>query len=123
MYTATLERKVEYSQAIISLEEKAQRSKAEDELLEMTRQLRDVTTKNGNFGNTVVSAALGAGIALSLIGALYWYKKIQLRDDKLAQLQIEKLEAEIAKLRAETPPGNASDASSTVNEEVNGNAG
>jgi hypothetical protein len=123
MYTATLDRKVEYSQVIISLEAKEQRSKAADALLELNRNLLEVTKANGSAGNTIASAALGTGIVLSLFGAFYWYKNIQLRDDKLAQLQIEKLEAEILKLRAETPPENVSDFVSTVNEEVNGNAG
>jgi len=123
IHTATLDQAVKYSEVVIMLGAKEQRSKADDDLLEMYNMLLKVTTADARHGNTVANAALGTGIALSLFGAFYWYTKIQLRDDKLAQLQMEKLEAEIAKLRAETPPDNASDATSTGNEEVNGNAG
>lgn len=63
-----------------------------------------MTKSNEDFGQWTVAAVLGVGLALSWLGASKWHTVIQQRDDRLATLQLEKLEAEIAKLRAETPP-------------------
>ncbi|HXU93297.1 MAG TPA: hypothetical protein VFP33_06520 [Gallionella sp.] len=102
MYSASLERKVKYMEVVILLEAKEQRSKADDDLLEMNKKLLEIAKSNEKAGNTLVSAILGIGIALSAYGAFLWHGKIQLRDDKLAQLQIEKLEVEISKLQGES---------------------
>ena len=85
----------------IPLEAKVQRSKAEDETLGLNKKLIDVTNENQQVASTSISILLCFGIILSTIGAQQWHQKVQLRDDKLAILQIEKLEAEILKLRAE----------------------
>lgn len=123
MYTAALDRKVKYMEVIIPLEAKATRSKAEEDLLEMNKKLLDVTKSNEKSANFGVSVILGFGIALSVLGALRWYGKIQLRDDKLAQLQIEKLEAEISKLRAEVTSERNSDPVTTIGDEARKNEG
>lgn len=100
-YTASLDRKVKYMEVIIPLEAKAERGKAEDELLTLNKKLIEVAQSNEKAATDAISAVLGVGIALSVFGAHKWHVKIQLRDDRLAQLQIEKLEVEISKLRAE----------------------
>jgi len=101
IYTNSLDQKVKYSETIISLEAKDQRSKAESDLLEMTKKLVEVTKSNEKSANSFIGAGVAIGILLSAFGALMWYQTIQKRDDRLAALQIEKLEVEIAKLRSE----------------------
>jgi hypothetical protein len=102
-YTTSLDRKIKYLEVVIPLEAKSQRSKSEEDLLALNRKLVEVTQSNQKSATKMTSAVLGAGLALSLIGAVKWYVKIQIRDDKLAQLQIEKLQAEIEKLKRDTP--------------------
>ncbi len=117
LYTASLDRKVKYVEVIIPLEARAQRNKAEDDLLTMNKKLLEITGSNEKSANVGVGAVLGVGIVLSALGASRWYSQIQLRDDKLAKLQIEKLEAEVSKLRAETVPKNLSGSVSVASSE------
>ena len=70
----------------------------------MNRKLIEVTRSNETSANLGIALILAAGLSLSSYGAKRWYQKIQLRDDRLAALQIEKLEAEICKLRSEIKP-------------------
>jgi len=88
-------------EVIIPLEAKAERNKGENDLLELNKKLIEVSKSNERSATTMMETALVMGIVLSLFGAYNWYEKIHKRDEKLAQLQIEKLEAEVAKIRAE----------------------
>ena len=112
-YTASLDRKIKYFEVVIPLEAKSPRSKSEDDLLALNRKLVEVTQSNQKSATRMISAVLGAGLALSLIGAVKWYVKIQVRDDKLAQLQIDKLQAEIEKLKRDTPQSSEAPTPST----------
>jgi len=103
-YSSALDQKVKYAERIIFLEAKEQRSKVEEETLVLTRKLVEVTEKNNSAANSAVGIVLSVGLFLSGFGALLWYTKIQPRDDKLAELQIAKLQAEIAKLNAPASP-------------------
>lgn len=100
-YTADLDRKVRYSEIIIPLESKVPRTKVEDDLLAMNKKLLELTQANEKAANSMLGIVLGLGIALSVLGAHSWYKKLQERDDQLVQLQMQKLEAEVAKLNLE----------------------
>lgn len=100
-YTASLDRKIKYSETIIPLEAKAQRTKTEDDLLAMNKKLIKITEANENFAGVSITVILLAGILLSIFGAQRWYTNIQKRDDRLSALQQEKLELEIEKLRPE----------------------
>ena len=100
-YTTSLDRKIKYSEAIIPLEAKVQRTKAEDDLLSMNKKLIEVTKSNEDAAGIVIVVILLVGISLSIAGAQMWYSTIQKRDDRLAALQQEKLELEIEKLRSE----------------------
>ncbi|MGZ5858147.1 MAG: hypothetical protein ACXWJK_12970 [Burkholderiaceae bacterium] len=100
-YTTSLESKIKYTATIISLEAKEQRSKAENDLLVMDKQLIEVTKTNEKFADSAIGVVFGIGFILSIYGAIRWYNNIQMRDDKLGVLQLEKLEIEIAKLRSE----------------------
>jgi len=101
IYSSSLDRKVKYMEVIIPLEANAQRSKADNDLIELNKTLIEVSKSNEKMAEIIIGVVLGTGIALSAVGAYKWYEKIQKRDDKLAQLQIDKLEVEVAKLRTE----------------------
>lgn len=98
-YTASLDTKIKYKEVIISLEANAQRSKADEDRLELNKKLLEIAKSNESFANNMVFAAMVVGIVLSWFGFQLWYDRIQKRDDAVAQLQREKLELEIAKLR------------------------
>ncbi len=100
-YATTLDRKVKYSEIIIQLESKGSRSKVENDVLQLNTKLLDVTKTNEKNINYAIGVIFGFGFLLSFIGAESWYKKVQLRDDKLMQLQSQKLELEVAKLNLE----------------------
>jgi hypothetical protein len=101
VYSASLDRKVLYSEAIIPLEAKTERTKAESDILALNKKLMDVTRSNETIASNAVSVVMGLGIALSLYGSAKWHSVIQKRDDQLAALQLRKLEAEVAKLESE----------------------
>jgi len=103
VYNSSLEKKIVYVQAVIALESKSERTKQEEDTLKLNRWLIDVTKKNEDYVNVLLGAVLGLGIVLSGFGATQWRRTIQRRDDQLAELQIQKLQAEIAKIQAETP--------------------
>lgn len=101
IYTSSLDRKVGYGEIIIALEAKDKRSKEEEDQLALKKMLLEITRENEKAANSALSAILGVAIAISGLGAHGWYGKVQKRDDKIADLQIAKLEHEIAKLAAE----------------------
>lgn len=100
-YTASLDKKIKYSETIIPLEAKTQRSKAEIDLLDMNKKLIEVTKSNEHAAESIIIIVLAIGITFSALGAQSWYSTIQKRDDRLVALQQEKLELEIEKLRSE----------------------
>lgn len=117
-YAASLERKVKYMEVIISLEAKTERNKVEQDLLTLNKKLLEVSQSNEHSSNLALSLVLGVGIGLSVLGATKWHLKIQLRDDKLAQLQIQKLEAELAVLRQRSTASSSSPAGGPVDLEA-----
>lgn len=100
-YTASLDTKIKYKEVIISLEANAQPSKADEDRLELNKKLLEIAKSNESFANGMVFVAMLGGTVLSWFGFQLWYERIQKRDDEVAQLQREKLELEIAKLRAD----------------------
>ncbi|MGV8823774.1 hypothetical protein [Methylibium petroleiphilum] len=101
MYSSTLDRKIRYSEIIIPLEAKTPRSRVDEDVLELNKKLIDVTRENERAANIAIGALFSFGLALSAIGAHSWYQKVQIRDDRIANLQVRKLEAELSKLEAE----------------------
>lgn len=101
IYTSSLDRKIRYAEIVIRVEAEPQRSKADDDLLTLNKTLLSVTKENERLASSVIAVVLSIGVLLSAFGAHRWHNKVQQRDDKLAQLQLEKLEAEIAKLKLE----------------------
>lgn len=98
-YSASLETKIKYKEVIISLEANAQRSKADGDRLELNKRLLDIAKSNEGVANNFIILSMIFGIILSWFGFQLWYERIQKRDDAVAQLQLEKLELEVAKLR------------------------
>ena len=58
-YTSSLDRKIKYSEVVIPVEAKAQRSKVEDDMLAMNKKLIEVTKSNESIE--------GAGISIGLL--------------------------------------------------------
>lgn len=65
----------------------------------LNKKLREIAMENEKVLNLLLGAVIAIGSILSLYGADRWHKKIQQRDDKIVELQIEKLQIEIANLR------------------------
>lgn len=101
VYTSSLEKKIKYAEAMIALEAKTTRTKLEDDTLALNRKLVEVTQSNERTANYSLGSLIAIGLALSVYGAVRWHQFIQPRDDEIARLQKEKLEAEVSKLRAE----------------------
>lgn len=101
IYTSSLDRKVGYGLTVIALEAKEKRSKEEEDLLALNKKLLEVTRENEKTANTALSAIVGVALAISGLGAKGWYFKVQKRDDRIAELQLAKLEHEVTKLAAE----------------------
>lgn len=99
-YSSSLDRKVRYMEIVISLEAKTEKSKTEEDLLAMNRKLISVTKENEQAATVAISVVLVAGLLLSLYGATRWHQIVQKRDDQLAELQLRKLAAEVARLEA-----------------------
>ena len=102
VYSSTLDKKVQLSETIILIEAKGNPTKAEEDTLELNRKLLEVAKSNERFAQIVISTTFSIGLLLSIYGARRWRMKIQVRDDLLAALQIEKLQMEITKLELET---------------------
>lgn len=101
-----LEQQMKHHELAMALEAKTPRSEIDDHRLVIHNALADLANTNRQRVAQIIIGILGVGIALSVIGLWLWYTKIQVRDDKLAQLQIAKLECEVAKLQAELAASN-----------------
>lgn len=101
-YNSSFERKVKYIEIVIPLENKEHRTKAEEDQLIFSKKIINISTENERVAMYAAGTFLAVGIILSFFGGSKWYEKIQQRDDKLAELQIAKLSAEIEKIKMET---------------------
>jgi len=70
-------------------------------MLAMSKKLIEVTKSNESFANGLIAVVLVAGLSLSWYGASNWHTKIQARDDLQSLLLLEKMRAEINKLKLE----------------------
>jgi hypothetical protein len=103
VYNFTLNKNISLSEAIIAIEAKKERTKEEEAKLELSNKLLNVAKSNQEVANKAISYVLGIGIFLTIYGAWFWKTKIQARDDLLANLQVEKLRAEINALKRQSP--------------------
>lgn len=100
-YTSTLDRNVKYSEVIIPLEAKEHRTKTDDDMLALNRRLIEVSQSNQKAASYAIGIVSGVGLLLSLYGVKKWHNEIQPRDNRLVELQMEKLQFEVARLRSE----------------------
>jgi hypothetical protein len=83
---------------------------APSSLVALKRKLLTTTQRNEQFYAWVIGLSMGAGFILIAFGATRWYKVVQLRDDKIAELQCRKLELEVQRMEAAMCPRNDSSA-------------
>ena len=102
VYSNSLASKVKYMEAIIGLESTATREKADEERFNLNQTLLEITSKNEETAQRAISVVLAAGILLAGYGAWKWKTIVQPKDDRIAQLQVEKLELEVARLATGT---------------------
>lgn len=99
VYSSSLERKMQYFQSAVVLETKIEKSKEDGELLKLNNRMIEVTKENERTVANLVGLVVGFGIFISIWGAYKWLTLIQVRDDRLANLQLEKLQAEVDALK------------------------
>lgn len=100
-YSSSLDRKIAYVEAMMALEAKTEKTEADTKLIAQKQQLIDITKSNEKAVAYSAAIVVVLGLSLSFAGAMKWYKIIQPRDDKMAELQIEKMNLEIRKLEVE----------------------
>ncbi|RYF39047.1 MAG: hypothetical protein EOO38_23875 [Cytophagaceae bacterium] len=84
-----------------ALEAKTNKTEADIKLIAQKQHLIDITKSNEKTVSSSIAIVVALGLMLSLAGAIKWHKIIQPRDDKMAELQIEKMQLEIRKLEVE----------------------
>lgn len=104
VYNSSLEQKVRHAVVAIPLESIQQQTKVEKDLLALHKKLIQITSENEKSAAFVIGFLMTAGFFLSGLGAYKWHGVIQVRDNKLAELQLRKLEIEVAKLEKENTP-------------------
>lgn len=90
---------------IIPLEANPSRSGVEINVLTLNKKLFDVAVADEKTSDIGVAGLLSVGLIFSAWGVNRSYKRVQIRDDWLAEMQMRKLEAEIAKLKREALEG------------------
>lgn len=103
-YTSALGTKTRHSELIIALNSKDIRSKHEEDLLQWNQQLLNIAIANEKAANYAVGAICGLGIVVGVWGLVRWRYTVQKRDDRLADLQLRKLELEVAQLAEQVEP-------------------
>jgi hypothetical protein len=73
---------------------------APSSLTALKRKLLTTTQRNEQFYAWVIGLSMGVGFLFIAFGATRWYKVVQLRDDKIADLQCRKLELEVREMEA-----------------------
>lgn len=100
-YNAALDAKLKHYELVVQLEAKDAKTKAETDLIDLHKKVIDVTKSNEQIVTGCCTAVLIFGVVLSIYGARNWRLKIQERDDRMAQVQISKIEKEVEKLSLE----------------------
>lgn len=99
VYSSSLDKKMQYYQAVVMLEAKVGKTVEDNEILKLNKRILEVTRGNEGTANTFAGVVIALGVIVSLWGAGKWHSVIQLRDDRLAELQLEKLQAELDQLK------------------------
>lgn len=112
-----LDRKIKYNEMVVSLQEKVQRTKGDEERLQMYKTLFETTDQNQSFYLSFMMLTALTGLVVSAYGARQWNKTVQKRDDQIADLQIKKLEHEIKKLSVDISIAEKQNSKVSFNEE------
>lgn len=104
VYSSSLDKKMQYYQSVVMLEAKVPKSKEDGELLKLHNRMLEVTKGNEDVAYTFAAVVIFLGSIISFWGAGKWHSVIQLRDDRLANLQLEKLQAEVDALKDSISP-------------------
>jgi len=99
VYSSSLDKKLQYFQSVVTLEAKIEKSTEDGELLKLNKRMLEVTKGNEEAAYAFAGAVISLGAFISFWGAGKWHSVIQLRDDRLANLQLEKLQAEVDALK------------------------
>jgi hypothetical protein len=102
VYNASLAEKIKRTEDLIALQAKPQKAPEDEQRIKLYERVLKLVAENEKAGYYAVSAMVGLGLAASLLGGIAWYQKVQLRDDRIGQLQLERLELEVANLRSES---------------------
>lgn len=108
-YNSSLEKVVNVYHDIIVMESKIERNQYDEALLKLDHELIELTNNNLDGFNYLSLGVCAFGVALSWYGLTRWLRIIQTRDNKLADLQAQKLELEIEKLALEVKPARQMD--------------
>lgn len=101
IYINTLDKKIYFYEKIKQLEYIENRTKAEEDNLSLYTKLVEVATDNESTSKYLIGTMLGLGLLLSINGFYKWFSITQKRDDKISDLQLEKLELEVYRLQVE----------------------
>lgn len=104
VYSFTLSEKVKISETINTMEAKTGGSKTDEDALKRSKRLLEVHSANEKHANNVITVVIALGIASSIWGFSCWKSRVQGRDDRLVELQIKRLELEVAQLEAQQRP-------------------
>ena len=101
LYSNSLERVETYSKLVIELQANTSPTEVEKDRLTLAKAMLKVTTENRLAGTWGFALTLGLGLFMGLLGGMLWHSRIQVRDDEVATLQLEKLRLEVEKLRVD----------------------
>lgn len=99
VYASSLERKAALMEAIFTLEDKLEKPMVEQKRLFLNQTLLEKTANDESFANKLLGVVLGSGFLLAGWGWWNWKRVVHPRDERVAVLQVEKLELEVGRLR------------------------
>ena len=102
LYSSSLERVETYSKAVIELQANTPPTEVDADRLKLAKAMLSVTTQNRQAGTWGIAVTLSIGLAMGFLGGRAWYHRIQVRDDEVSKLQLEKLRLEVEKLRLDS---------------------
>ncbi len=97
-YATSLDKKTQLLAEIIELESIDKPSALEEKRLALKRRILEVVRSNERLFVWCTAALIGIGGLCVAGGGTKWYRDIQMRDDKVADLQLRKLALEVAAL-------------------------
>jgi hypothetical protein len=107
VYNEALSVKARLISEISQLQSEAASSPRHHDELALKNKLLDVTKNNEQMYVWIIGGAMALGVVLIAFGATRWYRIVQVRDDRIAELQLRKLELEVAAMEVGIAEGEA----------------